>query len=68
MVMVGYKYRFYGEDAKVGDSSAISYASVHKLRASHQIAAKELGIVCYPDRNFLSASIPTHRRDVHLKK
>ncbi|KAF8626218.1 hypothetical protein AX15_004907 [Amanita polypyramis BW_CC] len=48
MVEVGYKYRFYGDDAKV--------------------ASKELGMVAYTDRNFLVASIPTHRRDVHLKK
>ncbi|KDQ59554.1 hypothetical protein JAAARDRAFT_625109 [Jaapia argillacea MUCL 33604] len=48
MVEVGYKYYFFGDDAKV--------------------AAKELGIVCYQHRNFLRASIPTHRREIHLKK
>ncbi|KAJ7083832.1 DNA mismatch repair protein MSH3 [Mycena crocata] len=48
MVEVGYKYKFFGEDAKV--------------------AAKELGMVCFMQRNFLVASIPTHRRDIHLKK
>ncbi|KAJ7470616.1 muts domain V-domain-containing protein [Mycena latifolia] len=48
MVEVGYKYKFFGEDAKV--------------------AAKELGMVCFPDRNFLVASIPVPRRDIHLKK
>ncbi|KAJ7940789.1 muts domain V-domain-containing protein [Mycena leptocephala] len=48
MIEVGYKYKFFGEDAKV--------------------AAKELGMVCFTDRNFLVASIPTHRRDIHLKK
>ncbi|PFH52420.1 hypothetical protein AMATHDRAFT_140149 [Amanita thiersii Skay4041] len=48
MVEVGYKYKFFGEDAKV--------------------ARKELGMVAFVDRNFLVASIPTHRRDVHLKK
>ncbi|PPQ79804.1 LOW QUALITY PROTEIN: hypothetical protein CVT26_012571 [Gymnopilus dilepis] len=47
-VEVGYKYVFYGDDAK--------------------IAAKELGMVAHMDRNFLVASIPVHRRDVHLKK
>ncbi|KAG6845191.1 hypothetical protein H0H87_012748 [Tephrocybe sp. NHM501043] len=45
---VGYKYKFFGDDAK--------------------IAAKELGIVAYEDRNFLVASVPTHRLTVHLKK
>ncbi|KAJ7685045.1 DNA mismatch repair protein MSH3 [Mycena polygramma] len=48
MVEIGYKYKFFGEDAKV--------------------AAKELGMVCFTDRNFLVASIPTHRKDIHLKK
>ncbi|KAL0580265.1 Mismatch repair protein msh3 [Marasmius crinis-equi] len=48
MVEVGYKYRFFGDDAKV--------------------AARELGIVCHPDRHFLTASIPTFRWDIHLKK
>ncbi|TFK27399.1 DNA mismatch repair protein MSH3 [Coprinopsis marcescibilis] len=48
MVEVGYKYKFYNEDAKT--------------------AAKELGMVAYNDRNFFVASIPTHRRDVYLKK
>ncbi|KAJ6455723.1 DNA mismatch repair protein MSH3 [Mycena sanguinolenta] len=48
LVEVGYKYKFFGDDAKV--------------------AAKELGMVCFPDRNFLVASIPEHRRDIHLKK
>ena len=33
-----------------------------------QTAAKELGIVAYPDRNFIVASIPIHRRDIHLRK
>lgn len=33
-----------------------------------QIASQELGIVAYRRRNLLTASIPVHRRDVHLKK
>ncbi|CAE6486102.1 unnamed protein product [Rhizoctonia solani] len=45
---VGYKFRFFGEDARV--------------------ASKELGIACFMDKNFLTASIPVHRRDVHVKK
>ncbi|KII88995.1 hypothetical protein PLICRDRAFT_160002 [Plicaturopsis crispa FD-325 SS-3] len=36
--------------------------------ADAQVAAKELGIVCFPDRNFLTASVPSHRLEVHLKK
>ncbi|KAH7922832.1 hypothetical protein BV22DRAFT_1113691 [Leucogyrophana mollusca] len=35
---------------------------------SAKIASKELGIIAYPRRNLLTASIPVHRRDVHLKK
>ncbi|KAJ7098058.1 DNA mismatch repair protein MSH3 [Mycena belliarum] len=48
MVEVGYRYKFFGEDAK--------------------IAAKELGMISFTDRNFLVASIPVPRRDIHLKK
>ncbi|CAE6462457.1 unnamed protein product [Rhizoctonia solani] len=45
---VGYKFRFFGEDARV--------------------ASRELGIACFMDKNFLTASIPVHRRDIHVKK
>ncbi|WRT65670.1 uncharacterized protein IL334_002615 [Kwoniella shivajii] len=31
-------------------------------------AAKELGIVAFPSRNFYTASIPTHRLHIHVKK
>ncbi|KAG9120901.1 Mismatch repair protein msh3, partial [Ceratobasidium sp. 392] len=43
---VGYKFRFFGEDARV--------------------ASRELGIACFMDKNFLTASIPVHRRDVGI--
>ncbi|KAG9018923.1 Mismatch repair protein msh3 [Tulasnella sp. 427] len=33
-----------------------------------QIASKELGIACWMDRNFMTASIPVHRKPVHVKK
>ncbi|KAI0340128.1 DNA mismatch repair protein MSH3 [Trametopsis cervina] len=33
-----------------------------------QIAAKLLGIACFRKRNFMTAMIPVHRREVHLKK
>ncbi len=65
MIEVGYKYRFFGEDAKVCIVHAV-LLSFTDIRA--QTAAKELGIVAYPDRNFIVASIPTHRRDIHLRK
>jgi DNA mismatch repair protein MSH3 len=65
MIEVGYKYRFFGEDAKVC-ISWVALLSFTPIRP--QTAAKELGIVAYPDRNFIVASIPTHRRDIHLRK
>ncbi|KAI0086630.1 muts domain V-domain-containing protein [Irpex rosettiformis] len=33
-----------------------------------QIAARLLGIACFRKRNFMTAMIPIHRREVHLKK
>ncbi|WVF67166.1 hypothetical protein IAT40_001912 [Kwoniella sp. CBS 6097] len=33
-----------------------------------KIAGKELGIVAFPSRNFYTASIPTHRLQIHVKK
>jgi DNA mismatch repair protein MSH3 len=66
MIEVGYKYRFFGEDAKV-PFPLVSYS--HRLLKLHsQVAARELGMVCYPDRNFVVAFVPTFRRDVYLKK
>ncbi|KAI0792873.1 muts domain V-domain-containing protein [Abortiporus biennis] len=32
------------------------------------VAAQTLGIIAYQKRNFLTAGIPVHRREVHLKK
>lgn len=48
LMEVGYKFRFFAEDAIV--------------------ASRELGIAAFPNRNFYSASIPTHRLDIHVKK
>ncbi|KAG0589041.1 hypothetical protein KC19_2G287300 [Ceratodon purpureus] len=48
MVEVGYKYRFFGNDA--------------------EIAARVLGIFAYYNHNFLSASIPTFRLHVHVRR
>lgn len=48
MVEVGYKIKFFDDDAR--------------------IAAAELGIACFPHRNFTEAMVPVHRRDIHLKK
>ncbi|NXI92655.1 MSH3 protein, partial [Psophia crepitans] len=33
-----------------------------------EIAAKELNIYCHPDHNFMTASIPSHRLFVHVRR
>jgi DNA mismatch repair protein MSH3 len=66
MIEVGYKYRFFGDDAKV-TLSCVSLSDYYKP-IYKQVAARELGMVCFPDRNFMVASVPTFRRDVYLKK
>ncbi|PIN15683.1 Mismatch repair MSH3 [Handroanthus impetiginosus] len=48
MIEVGYKYRFFGEDA--------------------ENAARVLGIYAHMDRNFLTASVPTFRLHVHVRR
>ncbi|XP_059629291.1 DNA mismatch repair protein MSH3 isoform X2 [Cornus florida] len=48
MVEVGYKYRFFGDDA--------------------ENAARVLGIFAHMDHNFLTASIPTFRLNVHVRR
>ncbi|KAI3945727.1 hypothetical protein MKW98_023001 [Papaver atlanticum] len=48
MIEVGYRYRFFGEDA--------------------EIAAKVLGIYAHLDHNFLTASVPTFRLHVHVRR
>ena len=45
---VGYKFRFFGEDAET--------------------AARECNIFCYPDRNFMVASIPVPRLHVYVRR
>lgn len=46
LIEVGYKFRFFGEDA--------------------EIAAKILNVMAWEDKNFMTASIPTHRLRVHV--
>ncbi|RDY12800.1 DNA mismatch repair protein MSH3, partial [Mucuna pruriens] len=48
MVEVGYKYRFFGQDA--------------------EHAARVLGIYAHMDHNFLTASVPTFRLNVHVRR
>ena len=47
-MQVGYKFRFFGEDAEV--------------------AARECNIFAYPDRNFMTASIPVPRLRVYVRR
>ncbi|SCV69165.1 BQ2448_2185 [Microbotryum intermedium] len=48
LLKVGYKFRFFEEDAVT--------------------ASRILGIAHFPIKNMMSASIPTHRLDVHIKR
>nr|XP_016434374.1 PREDICTED: DNA mismatch repair protein MSH3-like [Nicotiana tabacum] len=48
MIEVGYKYRFFGQDA--------------------ENAARVLGIYAHMDHNFLTASVPTFRLNVHVRR
>ncbi|KDE04280.1 hypothetical protein MVLG_05308 [Microbotryum lychnidis-dioicae p1A1 Lamole] len=48
VIEVGYKFRFFEEDAVT--------------------ASRILGIAHFPIKNMMSASIPTHRLDVHIKR
>ncbi|KAM7273537.1 hypothetical protein ACFE04_028201 [Oxalis oulophora] len=48
MIEVGYRYRFFGQDA--------------------EIAAKVLGIIAHMDKNFMTASVPTFRLNVHVRR
>ncbi|KAJ1508862.1 Mismatch repair protein msh3 [Coelomomyces lativittatus] len=47
-IEVGYKYRFFGDDAKV--------------------AADHLNVVCWHDRNFLTASVSSHKIQTHIRR
>jgi DNA mismatch repair protein MSH3 len=64
MVEVGYRYKFFGDDAKV----VLLLCSYVLYVNEEQVAAQELGMVCFRDRNFLVASIPTFRREIYLRK
>lgn len=33
-----------------------------------RVASKELGVVCFPKRNFLNAWVPPHRKHIYLRK
>ncbi|XP_060203587.1 DNA mismatch repair protein MSH3 isoform X2 [Lycium barbarum] len=48
MIEVGYKYRFFGQDA--------------------ENAARVLSIYAHMDHNFLTASVPTFRLNVHVRR
>ncbi|EPQ29014.1 uncharacterized protein PFL1_03304 [Pseudozyma flocculosa PF-1] len=48
IIEVGYKLKFYGDDAR--------------------IASRELNIMCFPEKNLMTAMIPVHRLHIHVKK
>jgi DNA mismatch repair ATPase MutS len=48
LLQVGYKMRFFGEDAET--------------------ASRVCNIYCYPDHNFMTASIPVHRLPIHVRR
>lgn len=48
MIEVGYRYRFFGQDA--------------------ENAARVLGIYAHMDHNFLTASVPTFRLNIHVRR
>ncbi|PWN45677.1 hypothetical protein IE81DRAFT_165551 [Ceraceosorus guamensis] len=45
---VGYKLKFYGDDAR--------------------IASRELSIMCFPEKNLMTAMIPVHRLHIHVRR
>jgi DNA mismatch repair protein MSH3 len=47
-IEVGYKYKFYGEDARV--------------------ASRELNIACFMEKHLMTAMVPVHRLQFHIKK
>ncbi|KJE98041.1 DNA mismatch repair protein Msh3 [Capsaspora owczarzaki ATCC 30864] len=59
-------------DVKVQHPDAVLFVECgYKFRFfgdDAEIAAKELSIGCFPSHNFMTASIPTHRLPVHVKR
>jgi hypothetical protein len=49
-------------------SAGFNVAGPQLVLTEEQIAAKELGIAAFTDRNFTVAFIPEERLHVHLKK
>lgn len=68
MIEVGYKFRFFGEDAKV--SAILTARSVERDSLMAKVAAKVLGVIAFMSRNLLTASISNSNTwfHIHLKK
>lgn len=47
-IEVGYKFKFYGDDARV--------------------ASRELNIACFMEKHLMTAMVPLHRLQLHIKK
>ena len=59
LIEVGYKFRFFGEDAKVFQCRQF-YSDIDCL--------EELGIAHFMSHNFYTASIPVPRLHIHVKR
>ena len=55
-------------ETKLFNKLTLLYLNCFYIVFISQIAAKELNIVCHMDHNFNTASIPTHRLHVHVKR
>ncbi|KAK2750182.1 Mismatch repair protein msh3 [Myotisia sp. PD_48] len=64
---VGYKYQFYGEDARIAAKELGIVCIPGKMRFDEPDESSEDPSEAHLDR-FASASIPTHRRNVHVKR
>lgn len=76
VMQVGYKMRFFGEDAGAPSTTDCCSCIMPIHNAAHQaslcaaaeIASKECNIFAFPDHNFLTASIPVPRLHVYVRR
>ncbi|KAL5533020.1 MSH3 [Sanghuangporus sanghuang] len=52
----------------LGTSNHTSASVETSIPNTNKIASEVLNIAHFPDRNFLAASVPDHRRDIHLRR
>ncbi|KAK6344071.1 Mismatch repair protein msh3 [Orbilia brochopaga] len=61
VVEVGYKFRFFGEDARIAASVLSIFCIPGRMKFTYDVSEAHL-------EKFASASIPTHRLHVHVKR